>query len=74
MQNRRQFINLLVRGSILSVLAMVSGTLFRRWSEADPCRQDYTCGRCDLSKKCNLPAARKFRGGLTNTSDGRISR
>ncbi len=61
MKNRRQFIDMLVRGGILSVIAVVTGGLIHRWAGAGECRQDVACGHCGVSEKCRLPAADQYR-------------
>jgi hypothetical protein len=61
MQNRRQFLGTLIRGSILASLTLLSGILIRRWNEADGCHQNYICGNCKLSNNCRLIEAKNYR-------------
>jgi len=72
MKNRRQFLNLVVRGGILSAIAVVSGGLIHRWTEADECRQNYTCGDCGVSGQCRLPAADQYRLEKARKNPSRI--
>lgn len=76
MQNRRQFIGLLVRGGIFSSLTVLSGSLIHRWTKADRCRREFACGNCNLSNRCQLPEAddhrlEKARMQHTNPEHGR---
>jgi hypothetical protein len=76
MQNRRQFMTMLVRGGILASLALLGGVLVRRWEEAGECSGSYACGNCTLSERCALPEADKFRHAgrqqkETTAKDGR---
>ena len=61
MKNRRQFLNLVVRGGILSAIAVVSGGMIHRWTDADECRRNFACGDCGVSGQCGLPAADQHR-------------
>jgi hypothetical protein len=61
MPDRRKFISTLFRGTILGSLTALSGVLIHRWSEAEDCRQNYSCGRCSLSGQCRLPEADQHR-------------
>jgi len=58
MPNRREFIQTLVRGSILAGLGLLSGTLIFRSRRAEGCDFDFACGSCSKAKDCNLPQAR----------------
>jgi len=58
MPNRREFIQKLVRGSILAGLGLLSGALIFRSREEDGCGFDFACGSCSKAKDCNLPQAR----------------
>ena len=60
-QNRREFLSILVRGSILASLTLLSGILIRRWNDADECHRNYICGNCNLSDTCRLPEAKKYK-------------
>ena len=76
MQNRRQFVQTLIRGGIFSSLTLLSGALIFRWGGAADCHQNYISGNCDFSNQCNLPEADKHRLDKarlpkTNAEDGR---
>ena len=79
MLNRRQFLINLFRGGILALLAIVSGTMIRRWGEAEDCRRSYACGSCNQAVNCTLPEAGMYRerqhtSNETGTKDGRNRR
>ena len=59
--NRRQFINLVARGSIFASLTLLGGFLFRRWDDAPECRKNFACGSCNATNQCQLPEADMFR-------------
>jgi hypothetical protein len=61
MRNRRQFFEVLIRGGILSSLALFTGIMGVRMHENPGCRNDRACGACDLSDECRLPEADKHR-------------
>jgi len=61
MQNRRKFIVTLVRGSIFTSLTALSGVFIHRWSDAESCQQNLACGSCNVSVRCKLPEADKYR-------------
>lgn len=61
MQNRRKFIQAVIRGSILGTFTLLSGILVRRWINAEDCQHNLACGNCNLSNKCKLPDADKYR-------------
>lgn len=61
MQNRRKFLNTIIRGSILASLTFISGVLIHRWGEAEDCQQNFACGICTLSNRCQLPEADQHR-------------
>jgi len=54
MQDRRKFIQMLVRGGILSGLAVAGGALMLRKVEGEFCGLDLECGNCDQAGTCTL--------------------
>jgi electron transport complex protein RnfB len=63
MPTRREFINQLVRGGILSGLAILGGGLIFRSKIKETCGFDFACGSCPGSTSCTLPegvASREF--------------
>jgi hypothetical protein len=76
MQNRRTFLNTVIRGGFFASLAGISGVFIHRWSESEDCRKSFACGNCNLSGRCQLPEADQFRlnnarMNKTNKPDGR---
>ncbi len=61
MPNRREFLNMLLRGTILTGLATASGVLVYRASKDGQCHLQGTCTNCQKSDSCNLPDAKLFR-------------
>jgi Na+-translocating ferredoxin:NAD+ oxidoreductase subunit B len=61
MPNRREFLNVLCRGTILTGLAAVSGVLVYRSVKGGNCSLDTSCGTCGKSADCDLPRATLFR-------------
>ena len=61
MQNRRNFLNTLVRAGIFSSLALLSGIFIHRWGESDDCNKNFACANCNISDRCQLPEADKYR-------------
>jgi Na+-translocating ferredoxin:NAD+ oxidoreductase subunit B len=61
MQDRRAFINILVRGTLLTGLTLVSGALLIRKKNGEFCGLDFACEKCDKSDGCILPQAAHFR-------------
>lgn len=61
MQTRRRFLTVMARGGIFASLAVFSGVMIRRWSEAGECRKNFACGACNASNRCRLPEADNFR-------------
>ena len=57
MTTRRDFINTIIRGGLLTGLAYLTGGLLFRSGKEDSCGFDFTCGTCSLSDKCTLPQA-----------------
>jgi len=57
MQNRREFLNLICRGTILTGLAATSGILVFRSVKAGSCGLGITCSNCEKSGSCNMQAA-----------------
>ncbi|MEI7724524.1 MAG: hypothetical protein WCK09_05425 [Bacteroidota bacterium] len=79
MQNRRNFIQTLARGTIFASLTFLSGIFIHRWSEAGDCEQNFTCGNCKLSNRCKLPEAdqyrlEKARSPKSKTANGRAGK
>jgi len=60
-QNRRNFLNTLVRGGILAGFAMLGGGLILRSRKNEACTLDIPCNNCSKSKECNYPEAISFR-------------
>lgn len=60
MPNRRDFIQTLVRGGILTGLAMFTGLLFYK-SRKGGCSLAYACETCTKSGNCDLPGAKLVR-------------
>ncbi len=60
MLNRRDFIQTLVRGSILAGLTLLTGALVYR-SRKGGCESGFACGSCPKSDGCNLAEAKAFR-------------
>ncbi|MFZ4549001.1 MAG: 4Fe-4S binding protein, partial [Bacteroidales bacterium] len=61
MQNRRDFLNMLCRGTILTGLAATTGILVYRSAKGGNCKLGSTCTNCGKSASCNLPEATLFR-------------
>jgi len=55
MHDRRKFIHMLVRGGILTGLAVAGGALMLRKAEGEFCGLDLECGNCDKAGTCTLP-------------------
>ena len=55
--NRRHFLHNIGRGTILSVLAIFSGTMIYRNlnSDGESCDFDFVCRNCKKVKGCRLP-------------------
>ncbi|WP_372639545.1 hypothetical protein [Ancylomarina sp.] len=55
--NRRTFLHNIGRGTILSALAIFSGTMIYRNlnSDGDSCDFDFVCRNCKKVKGCRLP-------------------
>jgi len=55
--NRRRFLNQIGRGTILSALAIFSGTMIYRNlnSDGESCEFDFVCRNCKKVKGCRLP-------------------
>ncbi len=69
----------MIRGGILGAFTLLSGILVHRWSNAEDCRQNLACGNCNLSNKCKLPDADKYRLQKarlikTNAEDGKTGK
>ena len=59
---RRQWFQALARGTVLSLLTVISGVLIWRGRGAgDRCRVLHPCGQCGQSTACRLPKAVAFR-------------
>ncbi|MEI7980486.1 MAG: 4Fe-4S binding protein [Bacteroidota bacterium] len=61
MSDRREFLNTVVRGTILAGLGLLSGALIFRSGKKDGCSLDLACGNCSKSKSCTLPRACESR-------------
>jgi hypothetical protein len=61
--DRKAFIHLLVRGGLLSGLALVTGTLLsrRQVSLSRECDTGLPCRSCRKFERCSLPKAEKER-------------
>ncbi|MCK9203576.1 MAG: hypothetical protein M0P58_03945 [Bacteroidales bacterium] len=55
MPTRREFLNTLVRGSILAGLGLLSGALIFRKGKERECGFDFNCKNCPRSNDCLLP-------------------
>jgi len=55
--NRRRFLHQIGRGTILSALAIFSGTMIYRNlnSDGESCEFDFVCRNCKKVKGCRLP-------------------
>jgi electron transport complex protein RnfB len=60
-QNRREFLNSLVRGGILAGLAILGGGLIFRQRKGSACPSGVPCGDCPKADGCDLPRATSFR-------------
>jgi Na+-translocating ferredoxin:NAD+ oxidoreductase subunit B len=58
MQSRREFIDKIVRGSILTGLSVLTGGLILRAKYGDSCNLGIACSSCSRAKLCDLPQAR----------------
>ena len=61
MQNRREFLNMLCRGSILTGLAATTGLLVYRSAQSGNCQLGSSCANCGKSGNCNLPQALLYK-------------
>jgi hypothetical protein len=61
MKERRQFLSVLIRGGIVTSLAVLGGVFTKRWRDSDQCGDNFACGNCRLSDECRLPEADRFR-------------
>ncbi|MEI6576651.1 MAG: hypothetical protein WCO63_10780 [Bacteroidota bacterium] len=61
MQNRRDFLNMICRGTILSGLAATASVLVYRSLKGGNCEFGTTCDNCQKSRVCDLPEAMLFR-------------
>lgn len=61
MQDRRKFIQMLVRGGLLTGLTLAGGVLILRKPNGEFCGLDSDCYKCDKSESCTLPMAAHFR-------------
>ena len=61
MQNRRDFLNLLCRGTILTGLAATTGVLVFRSVKGGNCELGSSCSNCGKSGSCTLPEASLYR-------------
>jgi Na+-translocating ferredoxin:NAD+ oxidoreductase subunit B len=61
MQDRRKFINTIMRGGVLTGLTLMSGVLLFRNRKGEFCGLDISCGNCNKSENCNLDEAIQFR-------------
>ncbi len=57
MQNRREFVSVLFRGSMLAGLTLLSGALIFRKKSGDFCGLDFNCAKCGRTDTCTLPQA-----------------
>jgi hypothetical protein len=62
--NRRTFLNFIIRGSIITGLALLTGTLIFRRKEDKTCNLDFVCKNCGKSTNCSLPEAQKYRQNI----------
>jgi hypothetical protein len=62
--SRRTFLNLIIRGSILTGLGLITGTLIFRAKGQEACNLDFVCKNCGKSTNCALPEAHKFRQNI----------
>ena len=62
-QTRKEFINTLFRGLILTGIVGIGGYLVLRKgsSENDSCSFDFVCKDCKKLKSCNIPEAVQFK-------------
>jgi hypothetical protein len=61
MIDRKHFLITMIRGGIFASLAMITGLFIHRWSLASGCHQNFACGNCTLSGRCQLPEADNYR-------------
>lgn len=62
MSTRREFINQLVRGGILTGLTLLGGGLIFRSKIKESCGFNFVCGNCSQSADCTLPEGIASRG------------
>ncbi|MEI6456284.1 MAG: ferredoxin [bacterium] len=60
-QNRREFLNTMVRGVILAGMAFLGGGLIFRQRKGSACPPGIACGSCPRAGGCDLPQAAGFR-------------
>jgi len=61
MQDRRKFIQMLVRGGLFTGLTLAGGVLILRKADGSFCGLDIDCSNCDKSGDCTLPRAAHFQ-------------
>ena len=60
--NRRAFLQKVGRGTILSALAIFSGTMvYRSMNSEGGCNFDFVCRNCKKNKSCALPDGIDYR-------------
>jgi electron transport complex protein RnfB len=62
MHDRRKFINMFARGSLLAGFSLLGGVLIFRDKKGEFCGMDISCGQCEKSETCTLTEAARFRG------------
>ena len=67
--DRRKFLSVIGRGTILSGLAAITGVLiFRNSKGTDECTYDFVCKECRRLKSCTQPEAIIFKRKKTKNS------
>lgn len=62
MQKRRDFLKIMIQGSILTGLTFLSSYLiFRKGGEDANCDFDFVCRNCKKHKNCSIPQAEEYR-------------